>query len=57
MVLAGGALLEMCVDNTCGGGPIGCDCIQGCMGVCSVAGDAASGITLSCNTCPEGICP
>jgi hypothetical protein len=36
---------------------VSCDCIQNCAGVCTVIGSATSGITINCNTCPQGGCP
>jgi len=57
LVLAGGALLGGCVANTCETGPVSCDCIEGCSGECGVTGDPDYGITITCNTCPSGLCP
>jgi hypothetical protein len=57
LVLAGGAFLAQCVSNTCGTSAISCDCIQSCSGVCTVIGSAQGGVTVSCNTCPQGGCP
>jgi hypothetical protein len=57
LILAGGALLQQCVPNTCENGPVSCACIPGCSGECTVIGDASLGITISCNTCPSGLCP
>jgi hypothetical protein len=56
LTVASGALLQQCVENTCGSGPVGCDCIDGCSGECVVVG-SASGIHISCNACPSGLCP
>lgn len=53
VVLLSGIAQQLCVDNTCGDGPVSCDCIEGCYGVCGVVGDAAIGITISCNACPS----
>jgi hypothetical protein len=53
----GGALIAECVQNTCGTGPIGCDCLQSCAGTCTVGGSVPSGITIMCNTCPTNTCP
>jgi hypothetical protein len=57
MQLAGGAVTEECVQNTCGTGPIGCGCLTSCAGACGVSG-TSGGIQVSCNTCPPGqLCP
>jgi hypothetical protein len=41
-----------CVENTCGEGPIGCEC-PGCGDLpCS-----ANGLTIECNACMAEICP
>jgi hypothetical protein len=56
LVRAGGALIVECVESSCGTGPIGCDCVSGCSGACSLSG-TTEGATLSCNTCPSGLCP
>jgi hypothetical protein len=57
MQIAGGAVSDNCVSNTCRAGPIGCDCISSCVGTCTVSGNA-QGIGISCNTCPQGqFCP
>ena len=56
-IAAGGAIFATCGSNTCGTSAISCDCIQGCSGVCTVIGSAQSGITVTCNTCPQGGCP
>jgi hypothetical protein len=53
----GGALITECVQNTCGAGPIGCDCLQSCTGSCTVGGSVPSGVTIMCNTCPTNTCP
>ena len=56
-ITAGGALQVTCGTNTCGTSAISCGCLQSCSGVCSVLGFVQSGITVSCNTCPQGGCP
>jgi hypothetical protein len=58
LIRAGGAFLQECVPNTCETGPVECDCIEGCSGECATYGDAETGITITCNTCPSGMaCP
>lgn len=58
LILAGGAFQQDCVPNTCETGPVECDCIEGCFGECSTYGSAETGITITCNTCPNGmLCP
>jgi hypothetical protein len=57
MVRAGGALLVECIANPCGTGAISCNCVQSCTGVCTVIGTAQTGVTINCNTCPQGGCP
>jgi hypothetical protein len=54
---AGGALLTDCTANHCNGGPVQCDCIEGCSPGCSVTGGVYNGIFVTCNTCPSGQCP
>jgi hypothetical protein len=57
MQVAGGAVSDTCVSNTCGTGPIGCNCLTSCVGTCTVSGNA-QGTEVSCNTCPQGqFCP
>lgn len=56
LTLAGGALMESCIDNTCGEGPIDCSCLPSCSGVCSLYA-YSTGLALMCNTCPQGGCP
>lgn len=57
LTLEGGALITECVDHTCGTGPIECDCVTGCFGVCT-PNTMDGAITYRCNTCsdPRG-CP
>jgi len=57
LVMAGGALLSECVPNTCDGEAVTCDCIESCVGECPVYGTVEMGITITCNTCPSGLCP
>lgn len=57
LVVAGGAIFTECVPNTCETGPVSCDCIAGCTGMCDVLGDPSYGISINCNTCPGGACP
>jgi hypothetical protein len=56
-ISAGGAVLATCETNSCGTSLISCSCLQSCSGVCSVLGSVQTGITVSCNTCPQGGCP
>jgi hypothetical protein len=57
LVRQGGALLSDCVEHSCGTGPIGCDCVEGCSGQCVTTG-GEQGPSIICNTCsdPRG-CP
>ncbi|HEY6726723.1 MAG TPA: hypothetical protein VI197_21965 [Polyangiaceae bacterium] len=57
LVMAGGAFLQECVPNTCEGQAVDCDCTEGCFGDCTTFASAQTGITITCNTCPEGNCP
>jgi hypothetical protein len=57
LVSAGGAVSQECVQNTCGDGPLECDCLTGCFGECALSGSATMGLTMSCNTCPDASCP
>jgi len=56
MMSGGGALLVSCVENTCAGAAIGCDCLQSCAGMCFVGGSLQSGVTINCNTCASHQC-
>jgi hypothetical protein len=44
-----------CVDNACGTAPVDCSCLGVCAGVCSVLSNS-TGVTMYCNTCPQGGC-
>ena len=55
IVYAGGALYAQCVDNPCGTGPVECGCLGVCSGVCNTL-SSTSGVTVYCNTCPQGGC-
>jgi len=60
LILAGGAFQQYCVPNTCDTGPVECACIEGCYweGDCVTYGTPETGITITCNTCPNGmLCP
>lgn len=56
VVRQGGALLSDCMPNTCNG-LVTCDCVQGCFQGCRMEGTVGAGMTVTCNTCPEGNCP
>ncbi len=56
LMLAGGALLVECVQNTCADGAISCGCLQTCAGTCTIGGSLESGVTIQCNTCPSNQC-
>ena len=56
LTIASGAIFTMCIPNSCGDGPIGCDCLQGCSGQCSLFA-SIDGVSISCNTCTSGLCP
>jgi len=56
-IAQGGAFLTMCTQPTCGSGPITCECAHAPCSDCTITGDATQGITLMCNTCPQGGCP
>jgi hypothetical protein len=54
---AGSPVSENCVSNSCGTGPIGCDCLSSCVGTCTLSGNA-HGIGIICGICPPGqLCP
>lgn len=46
-VTAGDTLSARCIENTCGKGPITCECAGSC-DTCSVGGNMGRGISLSC---------
>lgn len=56
LIHAGGAISQRCVPNTCGTGPVECDCAEGCFDYCRVEVSPEQGITVICNTCPVGQC-
>jgi hypothetical protein len=56
-VQQGGAIFAECMDNPCGTGPVTCDCVSPGCGTCNVNAYTGSGITVTCNTCPQGGCP
>jgi hypothetical protein len=41
-----------CVENTCGEGPIGCECPG-----CGELPCTANGLTIECNACSSDVCP
>jgi hypothetical protein len=49
-----GAYLAECDLNPCGPGPITCDCAAS---LCAGAECSTSGTTVTCNSCPSGLCP
>jgi hypothetical protein len=55
LVRAGGTIDAQCVDNACGTAPVDCSCLGVCTGICSVLPSSA-GVTMYCNTCPQGGC-
>jgi len=56
VAIASGFPVTLCVANSCGTGPVSCDCVESCTGSCSVRGTAADGIVIDCNPCPPGGC-
>jgi hypothetical protein len=52
----GGAAEVQCVDNACGQGPVTPECGT-TSGGCVVNATLTSGVTITCNTCPQGGCP
>jgi hypothetical protein len=46
---AGVPMKRECVSNSCGMGPVSCDCVPSCAGVCTVSGTAESGIHIACD--------
>jgi hypothetical protein len=55
VAIASGFPVTLCVTNSCGTGPVSCDCVDSCIGTCSVRGTAADGIAIDCNPCsPDG---
>lgn len=51
-----GTISGMCVQSTCGKGPITCACANASCASCSVAGNVQQGVTVTCNNCPQGGC-
>ena len=56
-VTQGGAISGMCVQSTCGSGPITCECAHAACTDCTTYGGTEQGFTVTCNTCPQGGCP
>jgi hypothetical protein len=56
LVTEGGAVGVQCVDNACGQGPVTAECGTG-IGGCVVNATLTGGVTITCNTCPQGGCP
>jgi len=56
LVSAGGTIDAECIDNACGAAPVDCSCLGVCAGVCNVM-SSSTGVTMYCNTCPQGGCP
>jgi len=55
VAIASGVPVNLCVPNSCGTGPVSCDCVESCIGSCSVRGTVANGIVIDCNPCsPDG---
>jgi hypothetical protein len=52
-VSAGGALFAQCEQYTCGTGPVTAACTPNC----PVTYSLEAGLTVTCNTCPQGGCP
>lgn len=52
-VSAGGAIFAQCEQNTCGTGPVSAACTANC----AVTYSLEAGVTVTCNTCPQGGCP
>jgi hypothetical protein len=53
----GGALIRECVPNSCGAGPISCDCLGlQCPGPCVITGAPEAGTIAKCNNCPANTC-
>ena len=56
VIRQGGAFLADCNPHSCSG-LVECDCVQGCLPGCAVNGVVGTGVTVTCNTCPQGNCP
>jgi hypothetical protein len=56
-VIQGGAHLAMCTESACGTGPVTCACAGASCANCSISGSPEQGVTVICNTCPQGGCP
>ena len=56
-VSQGGTISGMCVQATCGTGPITCECAHASCADCAISGTPQQGFTVSCNSCPQGGCP
>jgi hypothetical protein len=52
-VSQGGAIFAQCAQNTCGAGPVTAACTPNC----AVTYSLEAGVTVTCNTCPQGGCP
>jgi hypothetical protein len=56
VIRQGGALLADCMTNGCDG-LVECGCVPGCAPECALGGTVGTGVTVTCNTCPQGGCP
>ena len=56
-VSQGGTISGMCVQATCGTGPITCECAHASCADCAISGTPQQGFTVTCNSCPQGGCP
>jgi hypothetical protein len=52
VIMEGGARIGQCSSQSCGSGPIECNCVQGCHQGC-VLSNAANDVTFTCNNCSD----
>jgi hypothetical protein len=56
LVTGSGNYTGQCIENACGQGPVTAECGT-TIGGCVLTATLTSGVTITCNTCPQGGCP
>lgn len=52
VIFQGGAQVGQCSDQSCGSGPLECNCVKSCYEGC-VLSSAGNDVTFTCNTCSD----
>jgi hypothetical protein len=56
VVTESGSVGSQCVDNGCGQGPVTSQCANTATNVCTMSATLTTGVTFTCNLCPQGGC-